>query len=99
MEKPEKAKKMQSKIVKIVRLEFEEDMTELNEPQIGFRYLYAHKQWPDDLREGRVLEVSKSGAWIKLFNGREAEWVHVEQFEAFERLDLFATGLGGTLCP
>jgi hypothetical protein len=81
---------MESRIVKIVRIEFEEPMAELNEPHIGLRYLYAHKKWADDLREGRVLEVSQSGAWIKLFDGREAEWIHVEQFEVFERLDLVA---------
>lgn len=81
-------KKMTSKIVKIVRIEFTEELAELNEPHVGMRYLYAHKQWPDDLREGRVLEVSQSGAWIKLYNGRESEWIHVEQFEVFERLDL-----------
>lgn len=84
----EEEKKMKSKIVKIVRLEFTEDMTELNEPHIGQRYLYANDAYPDDLREGRVLETSQSGAWIKLFSGREAEWIHVEQFTVFERLDL-----------
>lgn len=86
----EETKKMKSKIVKIVRIEFEEEMAELNEPKIGFRYLYAHKTWPDDHREGRVLEVSQSGAWIKMYSGKESEWIHVEQFECFERLDLVA---------
>lgn len=84
----EEKKKMTSKIVKIVRIEFEEEMAELNEPHIGMRYLYANKAYPEDLREGRVLEVSQSRAWIKLFNGRDAEWIHVEQFVVFERLDL-----------
>jgi hypothetical protein len=81
---------MESKIVKIVRIEFEEPMTELNEPHIGLRYLYARGAQTEKLKEGRVLEVSQTGAWIKMFNGQNAEWIHVEEFGVFERLDLVA---------
>ena len=86
----EETKKMSSKIIKIVRIEFDEPLAELNEPHVGMRYLYANKAYPEDFREGRVLETSQSGAWIKMFDGREAEWIHVEQFTVFERLDLVA---------
>jgi len=85
---------METKIVKIVRLEFEDSMAELNEPHVGSRYLYATKAYPEDMKEAQVLEVSLSKAWIKMFNGLYCEWVHVEQFVAFERL--ITEGSGGT---
>ena len=81
---------MESVIVKIVRIEFEESLVALNDPIIGMRYLYARKEPHTKIVEGQIVEITQSGAWIKLFNGQTAEWVHVEDFDVFERLPLTA---------
>lgn len=81
---------MEGKIVKIVRLNFEEPFLELNDPKIGFRYLYVRDEEDAKMKEGRVLEVSESGTWIKMFDGGKAEWIHVEDFGVFTRLSLVA---------
>ena len=58
----------------------------LNKPQVGQRYLYCRDTLKSRLKEGWVLEISTSGYWIKMFNGKVAEWIHFEGFGVFEIL-------------
>jgi len=76
-------------VIKVVKVEHEEPLEALNNAQVGARYLYCRDTPKAPLKEGRVLEVSNSGYWIKMFNGKVAEWVHFEEFGVFERLCIF----------
>jgi hypothetical protein len=78
-------------IIKVVKVEHQEPLEALNNAKVGARYLYCRDTPKAPLKEGRVLEVSKSGLWIKMFNGKIAEWIHFEKFGVFERLDVFET--------
>jgi hypothetical protein len=82
---------VEEKIIKVVKVEHEEPLEDLNEPVVGRRYLYSRDTPKSRLKEGRVLEVSKSGYWIKMFDGKTAEWIHFGGFGVFEKLAAFET--------
>ena len=77
---------MKEKIIKVVKLEHEESLEDLNTPVVGQRYLYCRETPKSRLKEGCVLEISTSGYWIKMFNGQVAEWIHFEGFGVFQSL-------------
>ena len=78
---------MEEKIIKVVKVKHEEPLEDLNKAEIGERYLYCRNTPKAPLKEGVVLEISKSGYWIKMFNGKVAEWFHFEDFGVFQRLN------------
>ena len=77
---------MEEKIIKVVKVTHGKPLEDLNAPIVGQRYLYCRGMDDSKLKEGQVLEVSKSGYWIKMFNGKTAEWIHFEEFGVFESL-------------
>lgn len=77
---------MDEKIIKVVKVKHEEPLVALNDPKVGQRYLYCRDTPNARIKEGRVLEVSSSGYWIKMFNGKLAEWINFEEFGVFEKL-------------
>ena len=77
---------MEEKILKVVKVSHEDPLEDLNKPEIGGRYLYCHYSEKTQLKEGWVAEISTSGCWIKMFNGKIAEWIHFEGFGVFEAL-------------
>ena len=78
---------MEETIIKVVKVTHSAPLQDLNEPVIGQRYLYSRDTPKSRLKEGVVLEVSNSGYWIKMFNGKIAEWIHFEGFGIFETLN------------
>ncbi len=78
---------MEEKVIKVVKVKHQVPLQNLNDPVIGQRYLYSRNIPNSQINEGCVLEVSKSGCWIKMFNGKIAEWIHFESFGIFEALD------------
>lgn len=79
---------MEEKIIKVVKITAHVPLEDLNKPEVGHRYLYCRDDKDSKLKEGRVLEVSNSGYWIKMFNGQIGEWIHLEEFGVFEKLGL-----------
>lgn len=77
---------MKEKVIKVVRVEQEEPLEALNDARVGQRYVYCRNTPDSRLKEGRVLEVSLLGLWIKMFDGKTAEWIHFEGFSVFDRL-------------
>ena len=82
---------MEEKVIKVVKVTHGVPLQDLNEPVIGHRYLYCRGMDDAKLTEGRVIEVSNSGYWIKMFNGQIGEWIHFEEFGVFEKLDVIGT--------
>ena len=78
---------MEEKVIKVVKVKQQKPLEALNDPVIGQRYLYCRGRDDTKVKEGQVLEVSKSGLWIKVFDGQIGEWIHFEEFGVFEALD------------